>query len=403
MTTFFNKPFSIGLVAHSGKGWMGGGLYIAHIFESLLAWRCANPDLQLRIIIICANSEQLISEFPIYSNADGFISPVSLSLPAKIVDKGASLLSILLPYASLPSLQTLDFVKHNLNFVYPYACNLNPVAGPRSAAWIPDFQHRYLSRCFNADEIRSRDLQFGKISRNSSDIIFSSQDSLRSFREFYPRSTAKAHVLSFCSIPSPSLWNQQPDLIRSRYNLPTKFFLCSGQFWIHKNQTLVLRAIHQLSVEISDLFVVFTGHTYDYRFPSCFDEFLQVSNLLGVRTRIAILGLIPRIDQLQLMRASIAVIQPSLFEGWSTVVEDARALGKKILISDLDVHAEQRHPDCLSFAKASPSSLASAMRDTWHIGQSGPDISRENIARSQTSKLVLNMGETFMSIATGSA
>ena len=34
-------------------------------------------------------------------------------------------------------------------------------------------------------------------------------------------------------------------------------------------------------------------------------------------------------DQLRLMKESLGVIQPSLFEGWSTVIEDAKALNKK--------------------------------------------------------------------------
>jgi hypothetical protein len=36
-----------------------------------------------------------------------------------------------------------------------------------------------------------------------------------------------------------------------------------------------------------------------------------------------------------------AVIQPSLFEGWSTVVEDAKALNKWVILSDIAVHREQ--------------------------------------------------------------
>ena len=41
------------------------------------------------------------------------------------------------------------------------------------------------------------------------------------------------------------------------------------------------------------------------------------------------------------MKNSYAIIQPSLFEGWSTVVEDAKALNKFIFLSNLKVHIEQ--------------------------------------------------------------
>lgn len=399
MTISPNKPFSIGLVTLGGKEWIGGGIYIAHLFESLLVWRSAHPEYSLRIILVCSDVEKLICDFPVYSKADDFISVIKPSLLVKVLDKGAAHLSKLLPSASFPSAQMLDFAKNNLDFVYPFASALNPLAGPHTAAWIPDFQHRYLSHYFASAEVLSRDANHAKISRNSSDIVFSSKDSLRSFKKFYPRSRARLHVLSFCSIPPESLWSRHPRETISNYNLPSKFFLCSGQFWIHKNQSLVLRAIYELRQASEDLFVVFTGHTYDYRFPAYFDEFLKEANLLGLRNNVAILGMIPRVDQLQLMRASVAVIQPSLFEGWSTVVEDARALGKKILLSDLDVHAEQHHPDALFFGRSTVSSLASAMLDTWNSGMPGPDAYRENLSRIETSRLVHNMGECFMGIA----
>lgn len=245
-------------------------------------------------------------------------------------------------------------------------------------------------------------MNFGRIARNSTDIVFSSKDSLKSFSEFYPRSRARLHVLPFCSIPPASIWDKHPSAIRLSYNLPRKFLLCSGQFWIHKNQALVLRAMHELKKEGEDLFVVFTGHTYDNRFPDYFDKFLTDSHLLGVRNNIAILGMVPRTDQLQLMRTSVAVVQPSLFEGWSTVVEDARALGKKIILSDLVVHDEQHHPDSLFFIRTSVGSLAIAMRDAWRDGMTGPEACCEDASRSETASLVMNMGEWFMSIASGS-
>ncbi len=41
------------------------------------------------------------------------------------------------------------------------------------------------------------------------------------------------------------------------------------------------------------------------------------------------------------MLCSTALINPSQFEGWSTTVEEAKSLGVKMLLSDLEVHKEQ--------------------------------------------------------------
>ena len=41
------------------------------------------------------------------------------------------------------------------------------------------------------------------------------------------------------------------------------------------------------------------------------------------------------------MKNAKAIIQPSLFEGWSTVIEDARSLQVPVIATDLTVNIEQ--------------------------------------------------------------
>ena len=52
---------------------------------------------------------------------------------------------------------------------------------------------------------------------------------------------------------------------------------------------------------------------------------------------------------LSLMYYSIAVINPSKSEGWSNTVEQAKAMKKKIILSDIKVHLEQRDRNCIYF------------------------------------------------------
>ena len=60
-----------------------------------------------------------------------------------------------------------------------------------------------------------------------------------------------------------------------------------------------------------------------------------------LRDDIRFLGFIPREEQLMIMKGARAIIQPSFFEGWSTVVEDAKAVNSFIVLSNLEVHKEQ--------------------------------------------------------------
>jgi glycosyltransferase involved in cell wall biosynthesis len=188
-------------------------------------------------------------------------------------------------------------------------------------------------------------------------------------------------------------------LVQRNYNLPDRFFLVANQFWTHKNHLLVLQALKQLSKCGLRPTVVFTGNLHDYRAPGHMDKILQEIHQLAIHSQVILLGVVPRGHYLQLMRRCLAVIQPSLFEGWSTIVEDARALGKPLLLSDLDVHLEQNPPDAEYFARHSVENLAALMKQKWQHLAPGPDLEAEDAARRQNAKDLRRVGEQFLTIA----
>ena len=61
------------------------------------------------------------------------------------------------------------------------------------------------------------------------------------------------------------------------------------------------------------------------------------------------LGTVPRDDVFDLIRQSICVLNPSLFEGWGYAVDEAASVGKRILASDIAAHREQAAPACEYF------------------------------------------------------
>jgi glycosyltransferase involved in cell wall biosynthesis len=64
---------------------------------------------------------------------------------------------------------------------------------------------------------------------------------------------------------------------------------------------------------------------------------------------------------ISLMHHAIAVIQPSTFEGWSTSVEESKAMGKQIILSSIDVHVEQAPERGIYFSPHSPDELVAHM------------------------------------------
>jgi len=66
-----------------------------------------------------------------------------------------------------------------------------------------------------------------------------------------------------------------------------------------------------------------------------------------------------------LMFNSISIINPSLFEGWSTTVEEAKTYGKNIILSDIPVHREQSPERCIYFDSSNAGELANIVLDIW--------------------------------------
>jgi glycosyltransferase involved in cell wall biosynthesis len=118
-----------------------------------------------------------------------------------------------------------------------------------------------------------------------------------------------------------------------------------------------------------------------------------------IAEQVRLLGLIPRHDQVRMMRRAIAIIQPSLFEGWSTVVEDARALGRPTLLSDIPVHREQNPPGARFFAPSSPEALADLLAEAWKDWPAGPDDAGESVALAQAQTRLVLVGRRFLEIA----
>jgi len=223
---------------------------------------------------------------------------------------------------------------------------------------------------------------FRYMGRNAPAIMFSSVVALQDFQKFYPGSKSQNFVINFRTIPETEWFARNPIAVQHQYQLPDHFFLVSNQFWKHKNHPIIIEALAILKEKNICPVVVCTGNLNDIRFPGYGEEILKLIHKYELDDHVKILGLIPRIEQIQLMRRSLAVIQPSLFEGWSTVVEDARVLGKVIILSDIPVHIEQSPPNSHYFQRNSPQDLADKIKDLLNKLIPGPDLLAEETAKN---------------------
>ena len=106
---------------------------------------------------------------------------------------------------------------------------------------------------------------------------------------------------------------------------------------------------------------VFTGEMMDDRNPSYIEEIKGYMEDPEIAGNILNLGFLSRGEQLAVMKNAKMLIQPSLFEGWGTVLEDAKVLDKLVVLSDIPVHREQKNQNCILFSPKDGRSLAKAI------------------------------------------
>jgi glycosyltransferase involved in cell wall biosynthesis len=239
----------------------------------------------------------------------------------------------------------------------PFAC--------RWLGYIPDLQHKSLSHFFTRKECTVRDRIFGDLLRDAKAVIVNSHSVKSDIEKFFPDFRCRIYPLPFAPIPFRGWFEDDPSKYRMKYRLPDRYFMISNQFWIHKSHMTAFKALNELrrSSAHSDVHIVCTGETGDYRFPKYFEELKSRIDEMNLSHNIHFLGYIPKKDQLQILRGAIALLQPTLFEGGpgGGAVYDSVALGVPSIVSDIPVNKEIEEENVFFFRAGSSDDMKDKM------------------------------------------
>lgn len=350
----------VGFVLVFDDGWLGGLNY----FRNLLTAIYSLPDRKIEVIIFTANNAEkaYLNDFQdIEVICSRMLRRNSFSWLIRKVCQCVVGRDILLEKL---------LVKHKVE-VLSHSGALGRNAGIPSISWIPDFQHYHLPEFFTEKEIAARNRQYEKLGRNSNSVLLSSFDAQRDLKAIFPKYFAKSEVLQFVAAV-----NQEnvPTLeeLQGKYEFSGGYFLVPNQFWAHKNHRVLLEALSILKSNGRELQILATGNSHDHRQPGFFGELMSYAKVNDIESNFRVLGVIPKRDLDGLMKYALALINPSLFEGWNTSVEEAKTLGKRIILSDIAVHREQAPANGIFFPPQDASALAKAM---WQVAGNEPVIS----------------------------
>jgi glycosyltransferase involved in cell wall biosynthesis len=270
-------------------------------------------------------------------------------------------------------------------------------------AWIPDFQYLHLPHLFPTLDVVEETRQNKILISQSNIVILSSYNALEDFKSIAaPEHQGRGTVLQFVSQPSNMLVSKNIVLeeLEKKYGFKGAYFFLPNQFWEHKNHKLVLQAVKLLKDRCINILVLCTGHIKDLRknnteFIDGIYDYIGVHNL---QDQVKILGLIDYDDVLVMMKNSIAVINPSRFEGWSSSVEEAKSMDKLMILSNIDVHIEQNPLNRKYFDHNDVLALSQILEDVWNAPKDSSYRESDKITRQVLKKRTIEFGKKYLEI-----
>ena len=353
----------VAFLLNLSENWLGGVNY----YRSLLSAIMENKDLNIEPVIFIAkgSNRSLLNDYPKVTVVESkLFTEFTLywlirKIICKIIGKDILLERLLKSFE-------INVISH-LGAVLPHS----DIA---TIAWIQDFQHCHLPELFSIEEINARNKAFFDLIKMCDTVIVSSYDAQKDFLKFSKDYKDKVEVLQFVVPVNNEILEYNSEFILEKYKIDKKFFYLPNQYWTHKNHKIVLEALSILKQQNKDVLVVSSGNSGDYRNDEYFSSITEYIKDKQLEESFKILGKIPYQDVKILSEECLAFINPSLFEGWSTTVEEAKSMGKRIILSDIAVHKEQSPQGGCFFDRYDANDLAQVLWNVWNLEKDDSDL-----------------------------
>lgn len=348
------KRRRLGLVYSYNDQWIGGTYYIHNLIQAFMNL----PDSDWPEIVAFSNPkdfERLTIESPYPYLSYEEHKEIKLSQLQRLLNK------VVIKLFGKPMFKHQYAGKLDALFMLGRSSYLESIPMDKRIYWIPDFQDKHYPQFFTSDGLEKKDKRSRWIAENAKHLILSSEAVMRDWVKYYPDHKCSVKVVHF-AVTHPEFASLDIEELKRKFNLPSVYFFAPNQFWAHKNHIVVIKAAEILRNEGMEVCIAFSGKENDNRNPGYTESLKDYVAEKNLQDQVRFLGFLDRREQLQLMKHARAVIQPSKFEGWSTVIEDAMAMNQPIIASDLEVNNEQLGNWGEFFEQDNPKMLAELMR-----------------------------------------
>lgn len=342
----------IGIIFNFSPKWMGGVVYVLNVVKVLNFLE--DEDKPIVYVFYNPNLKRFVDEidYPYMEKIERQYPSVYKEFFKSLLTRKNTFVHDLITQYKLDTI----FPLHDFPVRSKLDCKL--------ISWYADLQHMHYPHFFTALKRMERYLRVQFIFKNTNYLVVSSQAVKEDFKRFFKIPIKmNIEVYHFVSIIDQFPKHSKAE-VKYQYNLPDDYFMIANQFHKHKNHKVAFEAVAELKKQGKRINLVLTGKLPDDYKSEYLKELRRIIADNKLDDQIVFLGVLPRDVQLSIMNHATAVIQPSLFEGWSTVIEDAIALQKPVVASGLPVNMEQLKDKGLYFEAEDAKELAKILDTT---------------------------------------
>ena len=359
----------LGILARGFVLWSGGVDFLCGLINALLATPSANhADI---IVFLPSLPERTFTRSYFRNIARRLWLTLTLrpDAPPPSLDAVRDRLSSLSPRIKIVEVGNDEFAhieavrRWRIDVAFPSLAPSDFGAACAVVGYLYDFQHRHLPAFFSPQAIRLRDQQFRYQLDHTDVVIVNARSVVDDAQHFMPGTHARLVALPFTPATNKEWIVEIPGVV-ARYGITGRYFIICNQFWMHKDHRTAVRAFDRIAAAHPEVQLVCTGSTADSRAPNYFPSLQAEIRRLGLDERILILGLIPKRDQIELLKGAVALVQPTRFEGGpgGGAAYDAIGLDVPVIASDIPVNLEIDCGRVTFFAAGDAAALAQQMK-----------------------------------------
>jgi len=320
------------------KSWLGGYNYYKNFFYHLNKYsRIIEP-------VIITDNKKFLKKDLFFKNYKIY-ETILISRKKKFLRIFQKILVALLGYNFL----FIRFLKKKKINALSHDNSLGIFSSVPSFPWFPDFQELHLPENFSFTDKFLRRLNVYLASLHSTKILVSSKSVQNDLMKISKRAYIKSQVIKHTDMISNKIKCITLKHIKKIFRLNKNYFVICDQFWKHKNHIIALKALNHLKNRGINFLIVCTGNMYDRRHPKYISDLKKYIEKHKLKDNFKVLGIVKERYLISLIKHSICLLKTSKSEGLSNSVEQAKNLGKRVILSNIPVHKEQKTKDCYFF------------------------------------------------------